>query len=411
MESWAVLKKYHPTIVAITGSVGKTSTKDAIYTVLASTTLHVRKSQKSFNSEIGVPLTILGCENGWSDPFLWLGNILHGLELILFKTDYPNCLVLEVGADHPGDIQSLVKWLKPDLVVVTRVSAVPVHVEFFPSREELLKEKSYLVKAVKKHGILILSEDDEDVKAMSKGMTQKCLSFGVRHSATVNVSNENILYEERNGIRVPSGMAFKVNHNGNSVPLSTNGVLGIQQIYPYIAAVAVGLSQGILFTDILQALGKHIPPKGRMNIISGIHDSIIIDDTYNSSPDAVREALLVLGKVESSGKKIAVLGDMMELGKFSVEEHKKVGELARTVAELVVTVGQRSKVIGENVKSFGTSSEAAEYVRGIVARGDVVLVKGSQSMRMEKVVKVLLAEPEKAESLLVRQEKEWLERG
>ena len=122
-EARLILKKYNPFIIAITGSVGKTSAKDAIYTVLAGSVSRVRKSEKSFNSEIGVPLTILGCDNAWSNPFLWLKNILNGLELILLRSNYPNCLVLEVGADHPGDIQKITKWLKPDVAVITQRSA------------------------------------------------------------------------------------------------------------------------------------------------------------------------------------------------------------------------------------------------------------------------------------------------
>lgn len=410
IEARVIIKKYNPYIIAITGSVGKTSTKDAIYSVLASSSSHIRKSQKSFNSEIGVPLTILGCENGWSSPTLWLSNILHGLELIIFKSKYPDTLVLEVGADHPGDIKRLTKWLKPDIVVVTKISAVPVHVEFFPSREALLKEKSELVKALKNNGTLILSYDDEDVRALSSGMSQKCLTFGMSFASTVSVSNESIMYEEKNGIRVPSGMSFKLKHGNNSIPLMAHGVLGIQQVYPFLAATAVGISRGMLVTHIVESLGKHIPPHGRMNIISGIKDSIIIDDTYNSSPDALREALLTLGKVECTGKKIAVLGDMMELGAYSIEEHKKAGELARVIASVVVTVGQRSRGMGEGIISFDSSSDAGEYVRGIISRGDVVLIKGSQSIRMERVVKVLLRDPEKAGELLVRQDEEWLSR-
>lgn len=414
LEARAVLKKYHPTIIAITGSVGKTSTKDAIYTVLASTSLYVRKSQKSFNSEIGVPLTILGCENGWNDPFIWLQNIFYGLELILFKTDYPDCLVLEVGADHPGDVKRIARWLKPEVVVITKISAVPVHIEFFSSRDDLLKEKIYLAKALKKNGTLVLFEDDDDVKNISKKIlaktAMKTLTFGLRHSATVNASHDSIIYEEKEGIKVPVGMSFKLNHEGNSVPVFVRGILGVQQIYTLLAATAVGISHGIILTDIVQALQKNIAPLGRMNILNGMNQSLIIDDTYNSSPDALREALTTLGKIEAVGRKIAVLGDMMELGKFSIEEHKKAGDLARQVASVVITVGQRSKVMAGITASFDTSKEAGEYVRGIVGKGDIILVKGSQSTRMERVAKSLILEQDKAGELLVRQESEWLAR-
>jgi UDP-N-acetylmuramyl pentapeptide synthase len=403
-EARAILKKYNPTIIAVTGSVGKTSTKDAIYTVLAASSLHIRKSEKSFNSEIGVPLTILGVENGWNNPIIWLMNIFHGLELILWKHDYPEVLVLEVGADHPGDIKRSASLIKPHIGVVTKVSAVPVHVEFFPSREALLAEKAELPKNVRKDGTLVLSEDDDDVKKMGVEVTQKVVTFGLRYSAKVTASHETIVYEDGR----PIGMSFNLNCEGQSAPVFVRGGLGVQQIYPLIAAAAVGIARGMKIEEIAKALGKHQLPRGRMNILHGINESTVIDDTYNSSPDALREALLVLQKVECTGKKIAVLGDMMELGKYSIEEHKKAGELARQVARTVITVGQRTKDMGEGIVSFNTSAEAADYVRGIVEKGDIILVKGSQSTRMEKVSKALLAEPEKAGDLLVRQEPEWL---
>jgi UDP-N-acetylmuramoyl-tripeptide--D-alanyl-D-alanine ligase len=413
-EARAVLKKYKPTVVAITGSVGKTSAKDAIYTVLASTSTYVRKSQKSFNSEIGVPLTVLGCENGWNDPFLWLENIFHGLELIFFKNKYPECLVLEIGADHPGDIKRTTKWVKPDVVVVTKVSMIPVHVEFFPSRADLLREKSFLAQAVKKGGTLVLSEDDEDVKNMASlvpaGIDPKVITFGFRHSAAVNASNESIMYEDKEGVKTPHGISFTLNNGGESIPLHTEAVLGTPHVYPFLAAAAVGISRGMKLADIAKALEKNVPPKGRMNLLPGINGSVLIDDTYNASPDAVHEALVTLSKLETTGKKIAVLGDMMELGKFSTDEHKKVGEFARKVATTVVTVGQRTKAMNADA-SFNTSMEAAEYVKGIVGRGDVVLVKGSQSMRMERVVKAVLREDMNARDVLVRQEEEWLKKA
>ena len=130
LEARAVLRKYKPKIVAITGSVGKTSTKDAIYAALARGG-RVRKSEKSFNSEIGLPLTILGVPNAWHNPLRWLQNIVDGLFLLVLTVEYPEWLVLEVGADRPGDIRSLAAWLPVDIAVITRLPEIPVHVEFF----------------------------------------------------------------------------------------------------------------------------------------------------------------------------------------------------------------------------------------------------------------------------------------
>ncbi len=399
LESKLILKKYKPEIIAVTGSVGKTSTKDAIYTVV-SNQFYTRKSEKSFNSELGVPLTILGCQNGWNDPFIWIKNLFEGLELILFKSKYPKCLVLEVGADHPNDIKNITKWLKPDISVITKISEVPVHVEFFPSPEAVLEEKMYLAKALKKDGVLIISLDDRRIIEASKDLKNKIFTFGINNHANINASDINM--------DINDGIWFKLSFENENVPVNLKGVLGIQHIYPIIAAAAVGISKNIPIEKIIESIKSHIPPKGRMNILSGINNSKIIDDTYNSSPDALKEALSVLSKINCSGRKIAVLGDMMELGKFSADEHRKAGELAIKSCDILITVGPRARLMNEKSIHFDSSVLAGEYVKTIIAEGDIVLIKGSQSIRLEKAVKILLSDSSKSKDLLVRQEPEWL---
>lgn len=403
-ESKVILKKYKPTIIAVTGTVGKTSTKDAVYSVL-STVYHVRKSDKSFNSEIGIPLTILGCQNGWSDPFAWIGIILEGLELIFFKTNYPKYLILEVGADHPGDIESVSKWLVSDVVIINKIGDVPVHVEAFPTPADVVKEKAYLIKSLKKEGTLVLFADDKKVSALAQGVSSPVMTFGITEMATVTASDISVAYD---GEKMPMGMMFKLNHKGNSVPIRVEGVLGSQQVYPLLAGATVGIACGVSISKIVDGLNKHVFPKGRMNIIPGINKSVIIDDTYNSSPDALREGLNTLASLQVSGKRIAVLGDMLELGNFSAEEHRKAGIQALQSSDILITVGPRARFMSEQSTHFNSSLEAGEYVREHVTEGDVVFVKGSQSIRMERVSKALLAEPEKSAKLLVRQEKEWL---
>jgi UDP-N-acetylmuramoyl-tripeptide--D-alanyl-D-alanine ligase len=405
-ESKIILKKYNPYVISITGSVGKTSTKDAIFTAL-STSDYVRRSDKSFNSEIGIPLTIIGCDNGWSDPIAWLSNIFQGLELIVFKSDYPKTLVLEVGADHPHDIESVSKWLQSDIVVMNKVGDIPVHVEFFASADEVLKEKSFLIKTLKPNGTLVLFSDDKKVSNLAQGVKQTVMTFGINEMATVTASNVSAFY---NDDKTPEGMSFRINHKGNSIPMKINGTLGSQQIYPIIAAITVGIAKGIAIPKLIDAFDKHTAPKGRMNILKGMNDSTIIDDTYNASPDALREGLTALASLQVSGKRIAVIGDMMELGNFSAEEHRKAGIQAIQSSDVLVTVGPRAKVMSDKAIAFNNSTDAGEYLKTIISQGDVIYVKGSQSMRMERAVKMILNDPSLAPKLLVRQEKEWLEK-
>src|SRR5690349_8876620 len=137
LESRLILAKYKPFIIAVTGSVGKTSTKDAIFSVLKGQSRHVRKSDKSMNSETGLPLTVIGVPNAWRSLSGWIGNLLAGARLIFQKSDYPDCLILEVGADRPNDIKKMTKWLHPNISVITQISELPAHVEFFESAEEV----------------------------------------------------------------------------------------------------------------------------------------------------------------------------------------------------------------------------------------------------------------------------------
>lgn len=413
-EAKLILNKYKPKIVAVTGSVGKTSSKDAIFSVM-STSFNTRKSEKSFNSDIGIPLTILGCHNAWSDPFLWFKNILIGLDLIMFKNNYPEWLVLEVGADRPGDIRQVTKWLKPDVVVVTAFAKVPVHIEFFNSREEIVREKRYLVEALKHDGVVIVNGDDIDSMNMKNSVKNNSITYGTDSVSDIVASNPSIYYLDSGKI---DGMSFKVNYKENSVPIIMRGSLGAQNIYSALSAIAVGLSQKINLVKIGEALLSHDTPRGRMKIISGIKNTIIIDDTYNSSPIALASALKTLKDIKTKGKKIAVLGDMMELGKHSTEEHYEAGKIAGESCDVLITVGMRSRKMVDgaldsglsekNIFQYEDSISAGKFIQEIISEGDVILLKASQSVRMEKAVEEIMAEPNKARELLVRQEEEWL---
>ncbi|OGG47831.1 hypothetical protein A2761_01800 [Candidatus Kaiserbacteria bacterium RIFCSPHIGHO2_01_FULL_51_33] len=414
-QARAVLRKYKPTIVAVTGSVGKTSTKDALYTVLGSS-FFVRKSEKSFNSDIGIPLTILGRPNGWNNPLVWLRTVREGLALLLLPNHYPKWLVLEVGADRPGDIKRITRWLKPDIAVMTLLPAVPVHVEFFKTPEELVAEKQHLLTALKPDGIAIISEDDETARSLVVPEGARRVTFGFSSKAEVRASNEETVYEDGK----PVGIRFRVKYTGESSPVRLHGVLGRQHIYPVLASVAAGVTQGITLARAAESLKTHEFSPGRMRILAGKNDSLIIDDSYNSSPVAVEEALHTLGSLEIKGRKIALLGDMLELGSFSPEEHRRIGVLAAQKAELLWTVGLRAKTMGEaaveagfpkeKTRHFIGSREAGNALAGELRSGDAALVKGSQSIRMERAVERAMREPHRASELLVRQESAWRRR-
>ncbi len=411
----AVLKKYKPEVIGITGSMGKTSTKEAVFAVL-SAKLRVRQNLKNYNNELGVPLSILGVESGRKSIVKWLGVIFHGLKLILSRDeDYPQILVLEMGADHPGDIKYLTELAPCKIGLVTGIG--PAHLEFFESIEKIIKEKRTIVSHLRPEGFAVLNRDDEKVFEMRDKTRAKVLTYGFSADAEVRAQEDGMIGE---GVEI-KGMNFKLSYAGAMVPIFLSGVLGRQHIYAALAGAAVGIIYGMNLVEVAESLKRYQAPKGRMNLVPGIKRTLIIDDTYNASPIPTEVALEVMKSIKlpaEDDKKFAVLGDMLELGSFSEEGHKQVGRAAAgSSVDYLVTVGERSRDIAraakeagmaeDRVSNFPTPEEAGIFVQGKMKQGDIVLVKGSQGMRMEKVVKELMADPLQACELLVRQDAEW----
>ncbi len=414
-EARIVLWRHAPTIVAVTGSVGKTSTKDAIYSAV-SKRHHARKSEKSFNSELGVPLTILGLPTAWSSPFAWLEIVVEGLFVALFRRDYPDWLVLEVGADRPGDICRLA-WLRPRYVVLTHFPDVPVHVEYFESPEQVIREKRELVKALRPGGTLLVNADDHKMRNEAVTADQNILSYGLDEAASFRATDVEVVYE--GGTAIGMSASFRFQNEAHTMVLE--GTLGTHQIYPMLAGIAIAVADGATFAAAVGSLKGHVAPSGRMRIIAGIQGATIIDDTYNSSPAAVSAGLRTIDTLRCGGRKIVVLGDMLELGEYSTNEHKAVSELVATIADVFVGVGVRMASATDAVRTAQDarckvvytakdSAEAVSMVRSALTQGDMVYVKGSQGMRMERVVKEIMRDPSRAGELLVRQDKAWQER-
>lgn len=412
----AVLRKYAPVIVGVTGSVGKTSTKEAISIVLQ-TKERVRRSVKSFNNELGVPLTIIGADAPGRSLARWLGVVFRAYGLLLRHSPaYPNVCVLEYGADHPGDVARLLKLAPCTIGVLTAVGHT--HTEFFGSIEKVLEEKGKLIRSLPEGGVAILNADDERVMSLRNSTKAKVITFGFHAAADVHATEPTFAYGE-NGEVV--GIECSIAHEGTVVPVIFRGILGRHQAYAPLAAAAVGLARGMNLVAIGKALAPFQPLPGRMRLLAGIKNTSIIDDSYNSSPMAAIAALDTLAELPAGGKKIAVLGDMAELGEYSEEGHRAVGEhCARMHVDMLIAVGAEAKHIlraaessgmpSEKTFAFDFAPEAAKFVQEKMEPHDVILVKGSQRMRMEKAVKEVMAEPERAEELLVRQDARWLQK-
>lgn len=395
----------------VTGSVGKTSTKDAIATAL-SNSFFLRKSEKSYNSEFGVPLTIIGSKNPWGNLFAWIKVFFEALAVLVLPNHYPKMLVLEVGADRPGDLEHILRIVTPDVVVVTRLPEVPVHVEAYPTTQSVRDEEFAPAYALAPSAPLIVSADDKYAVTMSARLPARVITYSIENDADVKLSNIRTFMEDGH----IAGMQADVCIDGGTHSLVVRGSIGRQQLAPSAVALAVARALNVSLEDAFSGLKGHVPPPGRGRIFRGINNSCIIDDSYNASPSAVDEALNTLRTLTQAKRKIAILGDMLELGRYSVEEHQRAGKLVAEVADIVVTVGVRARGVAdsareaglskENVYTFDTAKDAIQPITQLAQAGDVFLVKGSQSVRTEYIVKALLADSSDIKNL-VRQEREW----
>ncbi len=414
-----ILKKYNPFIICINGSVGKTSTKEAVKTVLnkycSRKHCRIRASQGNYNNEIGVPLTIIGAKSPAKSFWGWLKVFLKAISLILIKNaQYPNILILEMGADKKGDIEYLVKFIPCDIGIITNISGV--HLEFFGSLNKIAKEKGKMVKYLKKSGFAVLNKDVELVDDLRNKTLAKVLTFGFDEGAHIRASDVSISYKNQK----PYGTTFKLLYGGKVMPVFLPKILGYGQIYSALAAGAVGIIHKMNLFDIVKALEKFTPPPGRMCLLKGIKNTLIIDDTYNSSPSSAKAALDVLKdiKLQGNGKKIVVLGDMLELGGVTEKKHTEIGKyVAKIKVDLLITKGEAARDIAKGALKFGMSQEkifsfsnneqVGRFLQERISPNDLILVKGSQGMRLEQVVKEVMAYPLKAEKLLTRQGPEW----
>lgn len=421
--SWlaaAIVAKYRPTVIGITGSVGKTSTKDAVFAVL-SHRFRVRRSRKNYNTEFGLPLTVIGVDSPGRNPIGWIGVLLRGAGLLLFREAYPEILILELGVDRPGDMARHLGVVRPAIGVLTAIS--PAHLSQFPSFDDYAAEKDQLIAALPADGLAVVNADVPRAAAARSAAPCPTVTFGLAPEADLRaVALEPKLDRPRgsDGIAV-TGMTFKASWQGQAVPVFLREAISAPAAGAALAAVAVGMRLGMNLLDCVEGLDTFVPPPGRMRVLPGIKYTTLIDDTYNSSPLAAVEALRTLAAIEldEDDRRIAVLGDMLELGPASERLHKDVGaDVHRHRVDLLVTSGERARDIArgardagmaaEAVQQFGTPEEAGKWLQGQLKIGDVVLVKGSQGARMEKVVKELMAEPLRAPHVLVRQEPPWL---
>lgn len=409
-----ILKKYKPKIIGITGSVGKTSTREAIFTVL-NKNFKTRESIKNYNNEIGVPLTIINADAPGKSLFLWIGVFLKAIKLLLLKdSNYPNILILEMGIDRPGDMDYLMNITRCDIGVITMIGSS--HAEYFSSISKIKEEKEILIQKLKNNGYGVLNFDNDknpDIKIENN----KIISYGLKEGADVFAYDINY-NNPQDDIENLSGISFKVRYNEKEINIELPKVIGLSAIYAALAGISVGIIMEIDFNKIKENLKNFTMPKGRMNAMKGVKHTLIIDDTYNASPQSSISAIDYIEKIKIPGKKWAVLGDMLELGLYTKTGHIEVGKkLFENKFDKLITIGEKSIDIAngakeagmkkEDIDSFSKNKIAGRFLQEKIKQGDLIFIKGSQGARMEQITKEIMAEPLKHKELLVRQEDKW----
>lgn len=401
-----LLLRKKPEVIAVTGSAGKTSTVRFIKEILDQD-FDVLAPEEGYNTEIGAILGLFSVKTPTNiDSFwAWLKILIKVVFKAFLMRDLPSKVIIEMGADKPGDISYLCRIFKPKTGVI--LSVLPVHLAEFKTVYGVSKEKGELARAIPVDGKLFLNWDDEEVRKMATSTKAKVIFFGSK-----NIEGMIFQNVKTNLIGIEGELNYKKYHGTFAAK-----IYGKHLIYPLIAAIAVALEEGIPLERVLAAVKNLKPLRGRMNLIEGVNDSVIIDDTYNANPESTLRALEFLG--EQKGRKIALLGSMNELGDYEKEGHEKVGVFAAKKVDLLYTVGETAKkylvpvalksgLKKADVKSFNNSLEAGLDLKKAIKSGDIILAKGSQNnVRLEIAVEQIMAYPEHKRELLVRQSSFW----
>lgn len=353
-------RQFTPRVIGITGSVGKTSTKELTHAVL-SRRFNTLKSSGNRNNEIGLPLTLLGL------------------------TGEHQTAVLEMGMYAIGEIALLCDIARPQVGLVTMIG--PVHLERLGSMEAIVRAKRELVEALPDDGVAILNYDDERVMSMAAHTRARIFTYGLNDGAD--------LWADDIASMGLAGIRFTLHHRGETLTVRVP-LLGRHSVHTALRASAVGLVEGLSWPEIVEGLSS-MTSQVRLVVAPGPRNSHIIDDSYNSSPDSALAALNLLA--DMSGRRIAVLGDMLELGAAEESGHRLVGRRAADAATVLITVGTRARLIAEEALRVGMrpdrvyavddAPDSVEILESIIAEGDYILIKGSLGMRMDRIVNAL----------------------
>lgn len=358
-------KKSDVKVIAITGSNGKTTTKEMTALVLKEHFEHVLKSEGNMNNLIGLPL-----------------SLLH-------LTPETKVAVLEMGMNHPGEIRRLAEIACPDIGLITNIG--PAHLEGLGSLPNIQKAKGELFKMLKGDNFALVNYDDPLIKEIAQDCKAKRITFGLHKGA--EVSGKDIRFFKDGSVN------FKLITSTDEVVIKLKAY-GIHHVYNALAAAATGIVLGVKLSEISRGLSRFSPLKGRSQIIELNNGIMLIDETYNANPVSMEIALKTLNALKGKGRGVAVLGDMLELGIASKFYHKKIGRVAaKTGTDYLVLLGEFAPLVAQGASASGFTAERifigkdckeiAFYLKCLLNKGDWVLIKGSRGMQMERVIEYL----------------------
>lgn len=394
-------RKHDFKVVAVVGSIGKTSTKFAIAQVVG-TSRKVRFQKGNYNDLVSVPLVFFGLPiPSLFNPFAWLVTIIKS-ELQIHRAYPYDVVIAEVGTDGPGQIAAFARYLHADIGVLTAIT--PEHMEFFTDLDAVANEE------------LSIYEYSDSILANADLVADRYLSF-LEEPLTYALHNQ-ATYKVVSFSFQTDGVKYAVTRNGKQLLKGSHTSIAEPHLYSLTAAIAVADRLGLTEKEIIRGLTHIEPVSGRMQLLQGIRGSSIIDDTYNASPEAAKAALQTLYRIDAP-QKIALLGNMNELGAFSPDAHTDIGSFCDPdQLDVVITLGPdaneylaaASETQGCTVKRFDNPYAAGEYLKEVIAKDAVVLVKGSQNrVYAEEAIKPILADPTDAQKL-VRQSPAWLKK-
>ncbi|GMQ65061.1 UDP-N-acetylmuramoyl-tripeptide--D-alanyl-D-alanine ligase [Vallitalea sp. AN17-2] len=351
-------------VIAVTGSVGKTSCKEMIGSVLSAKYL-VHKTSGNFNNEIGLPLTIFKLE------------------------EKHQVVILEMGMNHYGELHRLSEIANPDIAVITNIGEA--HIEYFGTKDNILKAKSEILDFLKEDGLVILNGDDAYLRKLRDRISFKTLTFGFDDS--------NDFYIDKYKILGWDGLEGTVKGDNREFDIKIN-TLGKHMLYNILPGIIIGNHLNMTVTEIEQGACNYKPYKMRMDKIILDNDIVVINDAYNASVDSMKSALETLTNLDTNGRKVAILGDMYEMGERSRDAHSKIGEeAAKKNIDLLICVGKDAKYIFDGAANHGMDKDKILYyetkdnliggIDNLVNNKDTIIIKASRGMHLEMIVEKL----------------------